>query len=74
MKTITKANSNVIFAVFMLSMCKIRSKMGVRPNNVACRSFGSVNIHFKQAYSTMYYIEHQAGGLYQRFKNAIASL
>ena len=28
MKTITKANSNVIFVVFLLSMCKIRSKNG----------------------------------------------
>ena len=27
--------------------------MGVRPNNGACRSFGSGNGHFKQAYSTI---------------------
>ena len=27
--------------------------MGVRPNNVACKSFGSGNGHFKQAYSTI---------------------
>ena len=53
MNTITKANSNVIFVVFLLSICKIRSKKGVGPINVACRSFASENIHVKQTYSTI---------------------
>ena len=53
MNTITKANSNVIFVVFLLSICKIRSKKGVGPINVACGSFASENIHVKQTYSTI---------------------
>ena len=32
---------------------KLETKMGIRPNNGACRSFGSGNGHFKQAYSTI---------------------
>ena len=52
MKTIQKASSIVIFVVFFL-YAKPEVKMGVIPINVACRSFGSGNRHFKHAYSTM---------------------
>ena len=42
------------FLLYSCFLCeKLEAKMGVRPNNVACRSFGSGNIHFKQAYSAI---------------------
>ena len=42
------------FLSYSCFLCeKLETKMGVRPNNGACRSFGSGNGHFKQAYSTI---------------------
>ena len=42
------------FLLYSCFLCaKSEAKTSVRPNNVACRSFGSGNGHFKQAYSTI---------------------